>query len=170
MSIERHLLRGKITYAQARDEEVNIIHQLGYWSRRNEFFGFIRTRRNLIEKKVAHHLRVPPDRCHAADVDDWMHGSFNLCVPVEVKGFGHVIIRFPLPYRVGDGFFPGNRDEKVRCEAATYAWMQQHCPAIPIPRLHGFALRSGQGVRPPIMLKRFRLTKRVELYWIVHSS
>ncbi|KAF7158008.1 hypothetical protein CNMCM6106_004297 [Aspergillus hiratsukae] len=54
-----------------------------------------------------------------------MHGSFNLCVPVTVEEFGRVIIRFPLPYRVGDSFHPGNSDEKVKCEAGTYAWLQQ---------------------------------------------
>lgn len=147
MLVERHLLRRTITYSQAKDEEVNIVHQLGYWSKRNDFFEFIRVRRRLIEKTVAHHLAVSPGNCHAADMDEWMNGSFNLCVPVEVKGSGDVIIRFPLPYRVGDSFYPGNGDEKVRCEAGTYSWMEQFCPDVPIPRLHGFALGSGQGVR-----------------------
>ncbi|RLL93487.1 hypothetical protein CFD26_100822 [Aspergillus turcosus] len=73
-----------------------------------------------------------------------MHGSFNLIVPVTVEEFGRVIIRFPLPYRVGDSFHPGNSDEKVKCEAGTYAWLQQECPTIPIPRLYGFGLTTGQ--------------------------
>jgi len=57
-----------------------------------------------------------------------------------------VLIRFPLPYRVGDKVCPGNGDEKVRCEAATYAWMQKECPSIPIPQIYGFALSTGQCV------------------------
>ncbi|KIW85238.1 hypothetical protein Z517_00628 [Fonsecaea pedrosoi CBS 271.37] len=31
-------------------------------------------------------------------------------------------------------------DEKVRSEAATYIWMQQNCPEIPIPYLWGFGI------------------------------
>jgi hypothetical protein len=147
MPVERRLLRETITYAEAKEREVNILHQLGYLPRQNEFFGSIRARRSLVEILVAHHLGVPSDKCHASDIDDWMHGSFNLCVPVTVEEFGRVIIRFPLPYRVGDGFSPGNCDEKVRCEAGTYAWLQQECPTIPIPRLYGFGLATGQCVR-----------------------
>ncbi|GAD91599.1 predicted protein [Paecilomyces variotii No. 5] len=127
MSVERHLLRRTITYSQAKDEEVNIVHQLGYWYKRNDFFEFMRVCRRLIEKTVAHHLTVSPGNCYAADVDEWMNGSFNLCVPVKVKDLGG-----------------RNSDEKVSCEAATYSWMQQFCPAVPIPRLHGFALGSAQ--------------------------
>ncbi|KAJ9347616.1 hypothetical protein DTO027B9_9038 [Paecilomyces variotii] len=167
MSVERHLLHGKITYSQAKDEEVNIVHQLGYCSRRNDFFGFIRARRSLIEKKVAHHLKVSSNSCHAADIDSWMHGSFNLCVPVEVEDFGHVIIRFPLPYRVGDSFHSGNSDEKIRCEAGTYAWIYQCCPNIPIPRLHGFALKSGQGFTTLQRLPLFRRLLHRSYCWLL---
>jgi hypothetical protein len=52
-----------------------------------------------------------------------MQGAFNLCVPVMVNGSKRVLMRFPFPYRIGEGTFcRGNSDEKVRCEAATYAW------------------------------------------------
>ncbi|KAM3496843.1 hypothetical protein MY10362_009787 [Beauveria mimosiformis] len=36
----------------------------------------------------------------------------------------HAILRFPLPYRVGEVANPGNSDEKLNCEAATYAWLE----------------------------------------------
>lgn len=146
MPVVRHLLREPITLSQAKDREVNIIHQLGYLSQQQKFFEFIRTSHGLIIDRVAHHLRVSRNKCHV-DSDNWMNGSFNLCVPVRVEGFGRVIARFPLPYRVGDSFHPENGVEKVRCEAGTYAWMQQNCPGVPIPRLHGFSLRPGVAVR-----------------------
>ncbi|KAJ0417842.1 hypothetical protein BJY00DRAFT_288788 [Aspergillus carlsbadensis] len=39
---------------------------------------------------------------------------------------------------------PGNGDEKVRCEAGAYAWLQENCPDVAIPELYGFALSTGQ--------------------------
>ncbi|RMZ82228.1 hypothetical protein DV738_g1777, partial [Chaetothyriales sp. CBS 135597] len=32
----------------------------------------------------------------------------------------------------------------VRCEVATYVWIQDKCPDVPLPRLQGFAFSSGQ--------------------------
>ncbi|KAG7148048.1 hypothetical protein HYQ46_003091 [Verticillium longisporum] len=49
-----------------------------------------------------------------------------------------IAIRFPLPYKIGESTNQGNAEEKLRCEVATYAWIQAHCPSIPIPRLWGF--------------------------------
>ena len=49
------------------------------------------------------------------------------------------MIRFALPYKVGQEDFLGNMDEKLRCEAATYIWIQENCPDVPVPTLLGFA-------------------------------
>ncbi|BDD60167.1 hypothetical protein MAP00_005321 [Monascus purpureus] len=54
------------------------------------------------------------------------------------------MFRLPLPYRVGDAFRPGNGDEKVRCEAGTYAWLEENCPDVPIPRFYGFGVSTGE--------------------------
>ncbi|OJD12427.1 hypothetical protein AJ78_06978 [Emergomyces pasteurianus Ep9510] len=144
MLVERQLLRERITYSLARHKEVNILHQLYYWPQRNRFYRYVNARRDLVEKLVSHHLGVPSSKCHAADMVDWMNGSFNLCVPVRVEGFKRVIVRFPLPYRVGEHPCPGNGEEKVRCEAGAYAWLQQECSEVPIPDLYGFGLSAGQ--------------------------
>ncbi|OAA37684.1 Aminoglycoside phosphotransferase [Metarhizium rileyi] len=53
-----------------------------------------------------------------------------------------VLLRFPLPYRVGEAVRPGNSDEKVNGEAAAYAWLQENCPSVPIPQLYGFGLSN----------------------------
>lgn len=63
-----------------------------------------------------------------AERDHWLHGSFNVYIPITTDNWRkhpgkRVIIRFPLPYRVGEAFRPGNADEKLRCEAGTYAWL-----------------------------------------------
>lgn len=74
------------------------------------------------------------------------------CIRVDIDGQGRdsgkqLMIRFPLPYRIGEYPCPGNADEKVRCEAGTYAWLQENCPIVPIPHLYGFGLSTGQTVR-----------------------
>jgi hypothetical protein len=53
---------------------------------------------------------------------------------------------FPLPYKVGESRNPGNVDEKLRCEAATFIWIHENCPEILIPQLWGFGLVGGQSV------------------------
>ncbi|RHZ73316.1 hypothetical protein CDV55_105757 [Aspergillus turcosus] len=104
--------------------------------------------RTLIQALTARHLGVDATACHVADEADWVHGSFNLCIPVTITAWRkhprkRVIIRFPLPYRVGEDFRPGNADEKLRCEAGAYTWLQKYCPSVPIPRLYGFGLSTG---------------------------
>lgn len=78
-----------------------------------------------------------------ADIKSWYHGGFNVCIPVTISAWEgkelpgqRVLIRFPLPYRVGEAFRPGNGDEKIRCEAGAYAYLQENCPEVPIPRLY----------------------------------
>ncbi|UNI21350.1 hypothetical protein JDV02_007346 [Purpureocillium takamizusanense] len=40
----------------------------------------------------------------------------------------------------GEAHGLASADETLRCEAATYLWLQERCPDIPIPKLHGFGL------------------------------
>lgn len=151
----RRLLRQEITYSFARGEEVNILHRLNYPSQQNEFFARILNNRDWIKATVAHHLGLhSADACDIADVAEWLRGSFNVCIPVTIKGWqkktqpgSRLLLRLPLPYRAGDAFCPGNGDEKIRCEAGTYAWLQANCPDVPIPRLYGFAVSTGETVR-----------------------
>lgn len=148
------LLRGEITLSSARERELNILRQLQYPLQKEQFLHDLDRRRAWMKTTVAHHLNLDSSNlCEVAEVKDWRHGSFNLCVPVTIHGWtwrrqqGHrVLLRFPLPYRVGDAFFPGNADEKLRCEAGAYAWLEENNPDIPIPRLYGFATSTGEMV------------------------
>ncbi|OOF95541.1 hypothetical protein ASPCADRAFT_6062 [Aspergillus carbonarius ITEM 5010] len=123
----RRLLREEITYSVAKEKEVNILHQLQYPDQQTEFFALLDDRRDWIRTVVAHHLSLKsPHNCRVAGKDDWLHGSFNVCIPVTVdypQRNKRVLLRVPLPYRIGEAFRPGNGDEKIRCEAATYAWI-----------------------------------------------
>ncbi|KAK2807024.1 hypothetical protein FQN50_005598 [Emmonsiellopsis sp. PD_5] len=152
----RRLLRGETTYSSVKDEEVNILHRLEYIEQQDKFFAALSRKQSWMKAVVAHHLGLQsPDSCSMASQEDWIHGSFNVCIPVTVSSGWQgktqtgqrLMLRFPLPYRVGDAFRPGNSDEKLRCEAGTYAWFQQNAADVPIPQLYGFALSTGEAVR-----------------------
>ena len=57
------------------------------------------------------------------------------------------MFRFSLPYKVGELGYPGNADEKLRCEAAMYIYIQENCPDVPILKLWGFGFKNGSIVR-----------------------
>ncbi|KAE8414838.1 hypothetical protein BDV36DRAFT_298674 [Aspergillus pseudocaelatus] len=146
------LLNEDITYSAAQEREANILHQLGYPHERTRFFAHLNSKHAWIKAIVTHHLGLSSiDVCRVADMKDWFCGSFNVSVPVIIQGCkgkqqpGHcVLLRFPLPYRVGEKFRRGNGDEKIRSEAGAYAWLQENCPDVPIPRLYGFGLSTGE--------------------------
>ena len=76
---------------------------------------------------VSRHLNIPGADFGLGEIEEWMHGSFNACVPIHIADSRRksnlprrVIIRFALPYKIGEAFRLGNVEEKLRCEAATY--------------------------------------------------
>ncbi|KAJ5144449.1 hypothetical protein N7526_001957 [Penicillium atrosanguineum] len=150
MLTTRSLLRSEITYSAAKDNDANILHELGYQDQKVRFFTHLYRNRELIKSVVARHLGLGSrDLCHVVDVEDWIHGSFNVCIRVDISDSTGVVgrqvmIRFPLPYRIGENCCPGNADEKVRCEVGTYTWLKENCPTVPIPHLYGYGLSSGR--------------------------
>ncbi|PSS16501.1 hypothetical protein M430DRAFT_50880 [Amorphotheca resinae ATCC 22711] len=117
---------------------------------RVKFYLSLFKRRSDIEAIVSHHLRLrKTETCHLGEFKDWKAGSFNVCIPVYINNWAafpnkRVIIRFPLPYKVGESRYPGNADEKLRCEAASFIWIQDNCPTVPIPYLWGFGFSDGR--------------------------
>lgn len=131
-----------------------MLHQLQYFDAQASFFSHLDGNTDWIRRTVAHHLCLgSADECHVTEREDWIYGSFNVCVSITIDSWEHrkqpgnrVMMRFPLPYRVGEEFRPGNGDEKVLCEAGAYAWLQENCLEVPIPRLYGFGLSTGESV------------------------
>ncbi|EEH32993.2 hypothetical protein PAAG_04046 [Paracoccidioides lutzii Pb01] len=179
----RRLLREEITYSSAKGREVNILLRLGYYDQQTRFFNQLNDNRDWIKSVVAHHLGLgvrSVDSCRVAEVEDWFHGSFNVCVPVTIEEetrkrkkqqrSRHVLLRLPLPYRIGEAFRPGNGDEKVRCEAGTYAWLQENCPDVPIPHMYGFAMSTGETFTRlehlPFISRCFQSIRRRLLSWL----
>lgn len=157
----RNLLAGTITLSAAKINSRNILCSLGFVDQKQKFYERIEGHRELLSEVIAHHLGTDAAVVTISGQEYWRHGSFNLCIPVHVDIAAtpalpqFVIIRFPLPYRVGEAAFPGNSDEKISCEAATYAWLQENCPSVPIPGLYGFGLSNNRQVWPCFQLTMF---------------
>ncbi|KAJ5731992.1 hypothetical protein N7493_003473 [Penicillium malachiteum] len=144
------LLRGKITLQSALEEEDDILLEQGYPEQRIDFFLSLWSDRDGIEKIASYHLGLNPSQtCQIGSFAEWVHGSFDVCIPLYVSKQGQqarekrAMIRFPLPYKLGESRNPGNVDEKLRSEAATFIWMREHCPEVPIPQLWGFGRVGG---------------------------
>ena len=145
-------LDSEVVFDEAVQEEHNMLQRLTYWQKKFDFLSYLHQQRAKIEALVSSHLGLKrPEDCQLTQPVDWIHGSFNICLPVNVSGWSkhpgkRVIVRFPLPYKTGELEYPGNADEKLRCEAATYVWIEENCPDVPIPRLWGFAFSDGHSV------------------------
>lgn len=103
---------------------------------------------------VDHHLAASPDACSIAGPDHWLHGSFNVCIPVAVfssRGKKYPSGDAPISVTIScrRSVCPSNSDEKLRCEAGAYAWLQTNATDVPIPKMYGFALSTGETVCPP---------------------
>ena len=123
------LLKKTITLQEALGEDGDILHELSYPEKRLDFFYYLFQRRREIEAIVSFHLGVPKDVYKVAEeFREWVHSSFNACIPVYIDDSvkfhtKKVFIRFPLPYKVGELQHPGNAEEKLYCEVATYIWI-----------------------------------------------
>lgn len=146
------LLKGSISLQDALDEDEDVIQNLSYPEKRAVFWLYLDRRRSQISQVVSRHLSIPQADFQLGDIREWIHGSFNVCIPINITRSPRrnlprrVIIRFPLPYKTGEEQFPGNMDEKLRCEAATYVWLQRSYPTVPIPRLFAFGFPGTQSV------------------------
>jgi hypothetical protein len=84
------------------EDEHNVLHHLTYPQKRHEFLCYILKHKSEIEAIVACHLGLTrTEKCRLSPTEDWTHGSFNLCVPVDIDNWikrpgKRVIIRFPL--------------------------------------------------------------------------
>jgi len=81
-------------------------------------------------------------------------------------------MRIPMPYKIGGRKDPSNIDEKLRSEAATMITIHQRASDIPIPKLYGFGLTTGQRVRlfPVPSSMPSRLTRPSSHIWTMHHS
>lgn len=146
------LLKRRITLQDALGEDEDMVQICRTRTKESTFTSnYLDSRRDQVVQLVSRHLHIPPEAFRLGEIKEWLHGSFNLCIPVYISQSRpnlprRVIVRFPLPYKVGEEHRPGNVDEKLRCEAATYVWLQRNCPDVSIPRLIGFGFPGTQSV------------------------
>jgi len=78
----------------------------------------------------------------------WRSGDrvASIVIPIMLRHRKTVFLRLPLPYRIGEVEAPGNVEGKLRTEIATYIWLEEHFPDVPIPTLHAFGPPGGQTV------------------------
>lgn len=131
----------------------DMLLELGNSQSRDLFLAYLGSHAREIEHLVSHHLRLAParDNCTISDRCEWMGGNFNVCIPVHINSGiqshgSKVLLRVALPFKLGEANMPGNVEEKLRCESATYIWLHQHCPSVKIPRLWGCGFPSGSRV------------------------
>ena len=114
-------------------------------------------RRDAIAAAAKSHLGLGwRDDCRVMPMDAWVCGGFNTCVLVEVhrgsKAMGgssaphsrsQYVFRVCMPHTLAESQCPGTVDEKMRCEVAAYAWIEEHCAEIRTPELIGFGFTGG---------------------------
>jgi hypothetical protein len=136
-----HLRTGKIEYDTALRDENDIIHRVADDRRLQQLEEHLKSQVHNLQQLVAFHLRL--DRTHCIISPKWICGNFNVCIPVEIPSLQKsFLIRCPMVHK-----FQGSVDEKIRCEVATYIYIQEKCPEISIPYLVGFGLKDGSHVR-----------------------
>jgi hypothetical protein len=144
-----------MTLAEALDEEDDVLFPLKYSSQREDFFLWIYKHGEDFNELVSLHLGLSSsESCRFGGFKEWNHGSFNVCIPIYIDNWKTrlekpVLLRIPLPYKVGESRCPGNADEKLRAEAATFIWIKDNCSNIPVPILWGFGFPNGQSVQTP---------------------
>jgi len=143
----------EITEKQALDEQWDQIPTLTAFAKTRDFCKTLETHRPQLEALIARHLGIPLTDFDLLGQDNWIWGSFNICLQLNIRRTPRTsklplqaILRFPLPFRCGEEYSPGNVEEKLRCEAATYIWLQRNCPSIPTPRLLAMGFPRAESV------------------------
>lgn len=153
--VHKHLAlptrKGALTEAQALDEDWDVLPALTELRHIEDFRTALDASRTQIEALCAQLLGLQSSDISLADHPEWITGGFNICLPIAIHATRpgvpcNVILRFALPVNTGEPFQPGAVDEKIRCEAATYAWLQRTCPQIPTPRLLAVGFPNGQSL------------------------
>ncbi|EXJ82340.1 hypothetical protein A1O3_06153 [Capronia epimyces CBS 606.96] len=134
-------------WEEIEEEDDNMLIKLQWEPSRQAFLDDLQRQIPNIRRLIAHHLSLSrSQQCEISDRSEWRGGGFNACIPVNISNWRRqrLMLRCPFPYMQAG---PDGLDEKIRCEAATYIWISQNCPRVPIPRLWGFGLPNGSSFR-----------------------
>lgn len=142
--------RKPITYESALKKDANIISQTAHFQAAEELCQTLWDQKHTIQALVKYHLRLGSrDTCIVKAQDQWIRGSFNICIPVEVRStrfHKKFIFRCPMPHKLAEDKYPGTVDEKLSSEVGMYVWMQDRLPHIRIPYLYAFGFSDHRHV------------------------
>ena len=153
-----NLLNGPINREDAIASEANILVRHEHLQGMMRLCVHAYEHKEALERLVAFHVGVDAARVKIGKPATWCRGNFNMVVPMLVFDEANkteayqVLLRFPMPFKCGEVQHPGSMHEKLRCEAASYVWMQRHCPGVRIPHLYGFGFPNGVHVRPSFFI------------------
>lgn len=147
--------RPPIAFESAKDHEDDIIQRIVWEQTTQNLYDHLwaEHQRRAISSLAALHVGLDPERqhqrCVVQEPDGWIRGNLNICVPVHVLDkagslIRRVLVRCPMGHKLAEDRHPGTVDEKLSTEVATYAWMQEICPEVPIPALLGFGFTDGR--------------------------
>ncbi|EQL02551.1 Aminoglycoside phosphotransferase [Ophiocordyceps sinensis CO18] len=139
--------RHPIAYSSAKRKEFDVITRIAHAAETENFRNVLQQHDKDIIAVTKHHLRLgPSDTCRLQP--QWITGGFNVCIPIQVTGSFNkrLLLRCPLPHMHAEPHYPGTVDENMRGEVGAYAWMQESCPDIRIPRLYGFGFSNNTDV------------------------
>ena len=155
-----HLANGEINLEDALKSETNIVAQHAQFNSLVQLYKHVWEHRSAVGALVAMHAGVSPERIEVLHHSTWKRGGFNLVVPILVKDKDRestdthtvsdqdseqVLLRIPMPAKLGEEQHPGSVADKLRCETASYIWMQRHCPEVRIPHLYGVGFPGADG-------------------------
>lgn len=131
------------TIDQALRDDDSMLARIEYPAQRQTFWNFLLTQKVEI---VSYHLHAK--MCRIGEIESWISGSFNVCIPIYIypPSDARVLIRIPLPYKVGEAKYPGNVGGKLRCEVSSYIWIQENSPDTRISRQFGCGFPDSQTV------------------------
>lgn len=152
---------GRYTLASAIETEASFLDSVNDAKSLTALLAALWGQRDEIAAATKSHLGLSwRDECRVLPVDAWVCGEFNACITIEVRrgsraisnlgGQSHAvhpatkyIFRVCMPHKHAENLHPGTVDEKLRCEVAAYAWVEEHCPEIRTPGLIGFGFTDG---------------------------
>ncbi|CAK7262921.1 hypothetical protein SEPCBS119000_000221 [Sporothrix epigloea] len=163
-----------VSYEEALASGADVLHEslqfrdiMSFWFQTSQ-----PQQRLALERLVAQYVGAEAARVKISHTKMWRQGAFNLAIPVLVfdskaaaeaarevslqsgmngeipasipDSVRRVVLRLPMAAKCAESMYPGSIEEKMRCEAAMYVWMQQNCPDIRVPHLYGFGLPTGK--------------------------
>ncbi|EPE05909.1 phosphotransferase enzyme family protein [Ophiostoma piceae UAMH 11346] len=152
---------GRYTLESALETEASFLVSVDDTKSLTALLAALWDKRDAIAATAKSHLGLGwRDDCRVMPMDAWVCGGFNTCVLVEVhrgsKAIGssqshastplsisQYVFRVCMPHKLAESQYPGTIDEKMRCEVAAYAWIEEHCAEIRTPELIGFGFTSG---------------------------